>query len=658
MPRQHPWYLEAKKRMIYLKTLSKQKRLPPTLVLAVIVLLASWMGEANGGYYVSEWALAALILAALALIGSAAGAFHPPKTRWSTVALGLFAAYTAWTFASLLWSANQGDAWLGAGQTLLYLLAFWLTLSLILLGASRRWALAASVVGPAIIAALTLPALASRIEDLFESDRLVGTVGYYNGEAAFLLVPFWVSVYLAGSRSVNPLLRGLILAGTVLCVDVAVLTQSRGAMVAMAASLPVFFLISGQRLRGLFALAPVALTIFITFPDLNAVYLAFLNEESAQTAFEQVLPTVWLTAAGASLYGVLWGLVDRWWRPPRSVTRVIGGIVLVSSVAVLIFGAFVFTERFGDPLTWGEQRWEAFKNDDATGQDESRYLAASGSGRYTLWQVAWEDFAAHPLLGVGTHNYEATYYQLRERPVGYARQPHTLSLEVLSERGLVGGILFFGFLATCLGTGVVRRFAQLNSEGKAQVGAMVAAVAYWFVHSSAEWFWQMPAVTLPAIVYLALLVGPWQRVEAPPPRWPARAVGVGIAALAVAAIVPLYAADRYLAQSLATVSTNPWVALEAVENAQRFNPVDPWLAQREGRLRELIGDWPRAEEAYRESIRENPEHFAPYVLLARFYEQTGETEKALETYSQALTLNPLDEQLDQKVTQLEAGAEG
>jgi tetratricopeptide (TPR) repeat protein len=261
-------------------------------------------------------------------------------------------------------------------------------------------------------------------------------------------------------------------------------------------------------------------------------------------------------------------------------------------------------------------------------------------------------------LGVGTHNYEATYFQLRERPVGDVRQPHALPLEVLSERGLVGGLLFFGFLATCIGTGVVRRFTQLNSEGKAQVGAMVAAVAYWFVHSSAEWFWQLPAVTLPAVVYLALLVGPWERVEAPPPRWPARAVGVGVAVLAVAAIVPLYTADRYLAQSFATVSTNPWVALEAVENAQRFNPVDPWLAQREGRLRELIGDWPRAEEAYREAIEENPEHFAPHILLARFYEQTGETQKALEAYRQALALNPLDEQINQKVTQLEATAEG
>jgi len=68
--------------------------------------------------------------------------------------LGLFAAYTAWTFASLLWSPNhRGDAWVGAGLTVIYLLAFWLAVSFVSLGASRRWVLAASAIGPAIVAA-------------------------------------------------------------------------------------------------------------------------------------------------------------------------------------------------------------------------------------------------------------------------------------------------------------------------------------------------------------------------------------------------------------------------------------------------------------------------------------------------------------------------
>ncbi len=231
------------------------------------------------------------------------------------------------------------------------------------------------------------------------------------------------------------------------------------------------------------------------------------------------------------------------------------------------------------------------------------------------------------------------------------RQPHILPLEVLAERGVVGGALFFGFLGVCLTAGLRRRFGGLNTEGKALVGAVVAAVVYWFVHSSAEWFWQMPAVTLPAVVYLAVLVTPWHRAESGPSRWPARIGLALVAVLAAVVVVPLYVADRYLEQSYAT--TNPWVALENVERAQRFNPVNPQLRQREAELAIQIGNWPRVVEAYHEAARLNPEHYAPYALLAKFHEQRGETEEALIHYREALALNPLDRELAQSITRLE-----
>ena len=621
---------------------SKQKQLVPTLVLVAVVLLASWMGEVKGGYNVKEWALATLLLATLGLIASLTGTFRGIGSRRSAVALTLFIAYAAWTFVTLLWSPNQGDAWLGAGQTLLYLLVFWVALGLVSLGASRTWALAASAIGPAIVAAFTLPTLSTHIDDLFQEDRLLGTVNYYNGEAAFLLVPFWAAVYLAGSRSVSPILRGAVLAGATLCVELAVLTQSRAAMVAMAVSLPVFFLISEKRLRGLFALAPIALALLVTLPGLNDVYLAFPNQEAVAAAIEHILPTVWLSAAGAGLYGLLWGLLDQRRELTSSVTRVIGGVALAVSIAALIFGAAAFTEQVGNPVSWAEQKWEAFKNDDARGQEQSHYLSASGSGRYTMWKVSWEDFVAHPLLGIGTYNYEASYFQLREKvPYRWVRHQHMLPLEVLSERGVVGGILFFGFLATCVGAGLRERFKNLGSEGKAQVGAMIAAFTYWFVHACADWFLQQPAVTMPAMVYLAMLVGPWQRIEAAPARWPLRTVGAIVGLLAIVAVAPLYISDRYFAQSYATA--NPTKALDATEHAERFDPVDPWLRQREGNLAFSAGDWARAEQAYSEAIRLNPEHYAPRLLLARFYEQRGEPEKALQAYRQAMALNPLDE---------------
>jgi O-antigen ligase len=88
-------------------------------------------------------------------------------------------------------------------------------------------------------------------------------------------------------------------------------------------------------------------------------------------------------------------------------------------------------------------------------------VSVSDSDRYTLWQVTWKNFASHPFLGVRARNYEATYYQDREQNVGWIRQPHSLPLEVLFERGGVGGVLSFGFFIIYLGGGL---WCSLRSE--------------------------------------------------------------------------------------------------------------------------------------------------------------------------------------------------
>ncbi|MGI9050740.1 MAG: O-antigen ligase family protein [Rubrobacteraceae bacterium] len=631
--------------------LERLGRLPATLSLVAIGLVATWMGVASGGYFTGDWSLAVLMLALLALINYATGAFRGTRLRYGTVALAAFGLYATWTFASILWSPNRGNAWLGAGQTLLYFLVVLVTVSLLVVGASRRWVLAATALGPAVVAALTFFSIASDPGQLFMNGRLNGTVGYYNGEAAFLLVPFWTAIYLASSRRVNPALRGLVLAGAVISAEVAVLSQSRGAMVAMVISLLVFFLLSGQRLRGLISLVPVAVALFLTFPGLNDVYLAFSEGGDPVAALGRVAPTVWLVSAGAGLYAGLWGLIDLWWRPPEVAVRASGIVALAAVVVVVVGGLFVVTERVGNPVDLAQQKWEAFKTSDTTGQQQSRYLSASGQGRYSLWKIAWKDFTSHPVLGVGTQNYEATYYQKRgQTNTGSVRQPHMLPLEVLGERGVVGGILFFVFLGVSAAAGLRERFGRLSSEGKAQVGALMAAIAYWFVHSSADWFWQLPAVTLPAMVYLGMLVTPWRRSETAPLGWPLRSAGIVAAALALVAVFPLYAASRYLAQTYAT--TNASEGLAAIKRAEMFDPLDPLLRQREAELGQQLREPGLAGRAYRESIRLNPEHYAPYALLASFEEQRGRFKKSLSLYQKALALNPLSPELNRQEIQV------
>jgi uncharacterized membrane protein (UPF0127 family) len=631
--------------------LGGRSRLPATLSLVAVVLLATWMGAMSGGYFVAGWAPPFFLLSALMVAGLASGAFRAARLRYAAIALALFGAYTLWTFASILWSPNRGDAWFGAGLASLYLLALCLTVALILIGASRRWVLTAAAVGPSVLAGYTLRSLVASPGDLFENSRLIGTVGYYNGEAAFLLVPFWTTIYVAGSRRVPTVLRAIVLAGAALSADVAVLTQSRGAMVAMAVSLPIFFVFSGQRLRGVLALVPVAAAVLVAFPGLNEVYLAFLNGGNPAAAVQDVSATVWLTAAAVGVYGALWGIVDRWWTPSPTLTRVAGAFAVAGAVLVIAVSLFVFAERAGSPVAFAQQKWEAFKADDRTGEEQSRYLSASGQGRYSLWQVAWEDFASNPVLGVGTQNFEATYYQLRDDTgTGSVRQPHSLPLEVLCERGIIGGGLFFGFLFVCVGASVRGRLGRLSSEGKAQAGALIAAVTYWFVHSGFDWFWQLPAVTLPAMVYLAMLVTPWRRDETAPLRPSLRALGVGVAVLFAAAIIPLYAADRYLAQSFRT--EDPGEAQAAVQRAETFNPLDQWPRRREAELATAAGDGERAEAALNAAIRLNPEHYASYVLMARYYEQNGRARQALQPYQSALALNPLSAELNRQAIDL------
>jgi Flp pilus assembly protein TadD len=152
------------------------------------------------------------------------------------------------------------------------------------------------------------------------------------------------------------------------------------------------------------------------------------------------------------------------------------------------------------------------------------------------------------------------------------------------------------------------------------------------------------------MVYLAMLVGPWQRREVEPARWPLRLVTAGAAVLAVAAVAPLYAADRYAAQSRSTEDASE--GLEAVERAQSFNPFSPELHQREAELAIREGDWDRAEDALRDAVQLNPDHYTQYEALAQLHELRGDTDGALSYYREALALNPLDPNLDRRVAEL------
>jgi len=83
-----------------------------------------------------------------------------------------------------------------------------------------------------------------------------------------------------------------------------------------------------------------------------------------------------------------------------------------------------------------------------------------GSGRSDLWKLGLRMVRAHPLNGVGVGNFQAVSkdYVLQPGSVkrselifaAVPRVTHNTYLEVASELGIPGLLLFFGFVGSCL----------------------------------------------------------------------------------------------------------------------------------------------------------------------------------------------------------------
>ena len=86
---------------------------------ALAVLAAS-----NGGFFATDWYPAALFSLGLVLVAALAVPLLRAPTRAVPVACLALAAYAAWSYLSIIWSAQKGDAWDGANRTAFYALLF------------------------------------------------------------------------------------------------------------------------------------------------------------------------------------------------------------------------------------------------------------------------------------------------------------------------------------------------------------------------------------------------------------------------------------------------------------------------------------------------------------------------------------------------------
>src|SRR5215470_3444569 len=82
--------------------------------LAAVALFIVWSTD-QAGYPVTHWAPGGLIVLGLLAIAAGTIGLRPRELAFPTrIALSAFAAYTAFSFLSILWAGVPGDAWEGA----------------------------------------------------------------------------------------------------------------------------------------------------------------------------------------------------------------------------------------------------------------------------------------------------------------------------------------------------------------------------------------------------------------------------------------------------------------------------------------------------------------------------------------------------------------
>ena len=244
--------------------------------------MAVWAGT-EAGYPTTHWYPGALALLGL-LVGAAITLRLPPVPRPVLLAALLLLAFTLWSFASISWADDQGEAWDGANRTLLYLLVF---LLFALWQQVDRWA---TVIAGAWVLALTAVAavviyLVSFGGDpaaLFSSDRLNEPAGYVNASCALFLMPLWVALVLASRFELRPLIRGLLAGAVVILASAAFLGQSRGAIFSVPLVLIFVFVVTPDRGSLFGVLIPIGVATAACAVTIVAALDAFAPAEAAK----------------------------------------------------------------------------------------------------------------------------------------------------------------------------------------------------------------------------------------------------------------------------------------------------------------------------------------------------------------------------------------
>ena len=641
--------------------------------------------EHDGGYDADTWYWGALLTLALLVVtviglGSRRAAVSRPA-GWALLAL---AAYTAWSYLSILWADVPGWALEGSNRTLLYLLLFALFAVIPWSPGAALAAMSLFALGIGALAVWILARMAfgHDVGALLIDGRLVAPTGYFNSSVALFMMGALVAIVLATRLELPALVRGALLAMACGAFQLCVMGQSRGWLFTLPLVLLASIAVVRDRVRvTLAAVLPVAgalipvhrlLTVFDTHQG------PALQEAAGRAARISLLICAGVLVAGAVVAWADARLGSRRARPGGR--RVLGAALAAAAIGAASAGALAATH--GHPVAFVKRQWHGFNHENAP--TAGTHFGAVGSGRYDFWRVSLDAFTAHPVGGLGQDNF-ADYYITRRRTDEDPRSTHSLEMRLLAHTGAVGTVLFAAF--TVLAVAAALRARRSGSDLAAAVGAAaLLPLIVWAVHGSVDWFWEMPALSGPAFAGLGLgaalgrpsqaasvavesspgppgsgpsaaTAGPPEPAGPPPRGAPsasrpgrsaparpsARALGLtagGVAVVAAAGVLGLpYLAVREISIADNIRSADPAGALSRLHTAAKLNPLSPDPDQIGGTIALETGRYTDAERRFRQAIKLRPHGWFGWLGVGLAASAQDHPARAERDFAYAASLN-------------------
>lgn len=626
----------------------------------------------DGGYDPVWWYPGGLFLLALVvMVVIALGPRRRRLTRPAALAVGLIVAYTAWSYLSILWADLQGDALDGANRTLIFALAFTLFAILPWEPRGAAFVLIAYALGVTVLGVDTIVRVVSAVDPTpyFIDARLAAPLGYQNATAAMWTFGALVALVLAARRQTPTVLRPILAGCAVLDLELAIMAQSRGWLYALPVVWVLLLAATGQRLRFVAFSIPVGLGVALATGPLLGVYDAggYFDgdtrgvEEAARamvTALDDVAGPIAATVALAIVLATALVALDERIEPSESVRRVTRRLSVVATalaVGAVVVAGFVATD--GNPAGKVSNAWDEFRTDSAPSGSEGPRLTSFSTGRYDMWRVAVNAWAEHPVGGLGQDNYAREY--LVERKFGEEpRWTHSLPLRLLAHTGTVGFLLFAGFLICALWAAWVAHQRMAVRGGRVLIATCMAPLAVWLVHGSIDWLWEYPALSVPALAFLALAGAMRNAAANDEPTVQTRsqrtsetvgAVAGGAAVvLALVALVPPWLSVRAAEGAVDDYRADRYVqALDRLERAADLNRLsaEPYVTEALIALR--VGDWDRARDVYeRAQTRDGTNWFISFQL-GLLASEDGKPREARAHFARARALKRDDPVVDE-----------